>query len=187
MATVPPLPLSLSTARATFGQGPGSLLAMRRGAGIVPDIAANAHVPSGSPIALSQLVGATTEAPATVQLLPADASHSALPPNSATARLQFNGTQVQRITGASTVNLYQWLLSGSASSYAVRATLIGGTVPSGTLNSWQTLGGVVGWQLTQSSNGTSTSELLIEIRPAGGGAVVASAAFTLSVTRDSDP
>lgn len=185
MATVPDLPLSLNAARAIFGQGPGSLLAMRRGAGIVPNISGNNGVPTAAPIALSDLVGATTEAPASVELLPADASHSALSPNSATARLQFNGSQVQRTTGASTVNLYQWLLSGSASSYAVRATLIGGTVPSGTLNSWQTLGGTVGWQLTQSSNGSSNCELLVEIRPASGGAVLASAGFTLNVTRSS--
>lgn len=185
MATVPPLPLSLNTARATFGQGPGSLNAMRRGAGIVPNIPGNNGVPTAAPIALSDLVGATTEAPPTVELLPASASHSALSPNSATARLQFNGTQVQRITGVSTVNLYQWLLSGSASDYAARATVIGGTVPSGPLNTWEVLGGTVGWQLTQSSNGSSNCDLLIEIRPAGGGAVVASAAFTLSATRSS--
>ena len=59
MATVPANP-TLLQAGSVFGAGAGiTLSALRRGAGWVPNIAQNAGVPTGFPINLSQLAGAT--------------------------------------------------------------------------------------------------------------------------------
>lgn len=59
MATVGGPPTSLNAARAVYGAGPGSLRALLRGAGLVPNIPANAGVPTSGNISLLQLVGST--------------------------------------------------------------------------------------------------------------------------------
>lgn len=187
MATVPPLPLSLSTARATFGQGPGSLNAMRRGAGIVPDYPANAHVPAGSPIALSQLVGATTEVPASVNLVDANAQNIRVEPNNASARLQFGGLVVQRVLPGSAENLYTWYVAGDTSLFQARATLLSGTVPSGdSLGVWHPVNGslVVGWTISRTTIGESSCSLQVEIRRSDTGAVLGSATWTLMARKE---
>ena len=186
MATVPGLPLSLSTARATFGQGPGSLNAMRRGAGIVPDYPANAHVPSGSPIALSQLVGASTAPPPTVQLADASANRTQVG-GTVEAYLQFNGIWVQNHFGT---NLQRWNLDGNVSLYEARWTPISGapTVSgSAAVNTWVPLGGTCRWRLIRTIDGTVSCSGTVQIRRASDGVVLATATWSLTATRDNSP
>lgn len=82
----------------------------------------------------------------------------------------------------SNVSGYSWLLVGSASDYEVRATLSSGTTPSsGTLNTWQSLGTTRSWSQTRSLTvGTRECVLLIEIRLASSGDVLASASVTIT-------
>lgn len=188
MATVPPLPLSLNAARATFGQGPGSLLAMRRGAGIVPDIPPNAGVPSGSPIALSQLVGATTVPPATVYMQDAAAGDNSFG-GTAEAFLQFSGILVQ---DHNVSTRYTWCLDGFPGLYQARWTPISGAptgAGSAAINTWVALGGggPVRWRLIRSVDGTVRCSGLVEVRRASDGAVLASATWSLEATRNSGP
>lgn len=85
-----------------------------------------------------------------------------------------------------------WLLSGAAADYDVRATLNSGDTPGGSaVDTWLNLGTERTWNLI--TNATSpafaelTAELLIEIRPAGGGATLSSAIVSLYTSSGSPP
>ena len=73
-----------------------------------------------------------------------------------------------------------WLLSGSASDYEVRATVVSGSVTSGTLNTWLGLGTTRTWTRTRTTVGSSAVTLQIEIRLAATGTVIATAQTTLT-------
>lgn len=80
----------------------------------------------------------------------------------------------QNITG-------EWLTSGTAASYEARGTFTllygtGGTTAGPTV--YTSLAGTQTWTLSNTNNDSSWN-LLVEIRPAGGGAVIASANIIL--------
>lgn len=76
----------------------------------------------------------------------------------------------------------EWLVSGSASGYDVRATLNSGSLDTGTTGSWLNLGTSRAWTVVVTEVGSQSANLTIEIRPAGGGATLASATVTLNCT-----
>lgn len=164
------------------------LSAFLRGAGIVPDYPANANVPTALPISRLQLLGADNVAPSSIDLQDASADAITLSPADATASLSIeNSGQVrQAINNAPSTFLYNWLGAGLASAWEFRATVQSGGLSGGSATGvWLNGGGSsMSWFLTRTNNaaGGASCTLLIEGRPAGGGAVVDSALFNLSVT-----
>lgn len=78
---------------------------------------------------------------------------------------------------------HDWLpASASGADYEVRATKTSGTTPSGDLvNTWLRVNVNRHWDLTRSgSSGTTTCTLFVEVRPYGGGAVLASGTITMT-------
>lgn len=91
---------------------------------------------------------------------------------------------VYRTNGNNTlVFLENWLAFGSTSNYEIKATLISGTAPTGTLGSWSSLGTTRTWALSQGIVGDTTCTLSIEIRNAVSLSVVDTATVTLFAER----
>lgn len=67
--------------------------------------------------------------------------------------------------------------------YATLGTSSGVNSSTGTFGSWLNLGTAREWTITRSSVGVATRDITFQIRPAGGGDVLASATITLDVER----
>lgn len=124
------------------------------------------------------------------RLIAANYSHMRITPD--TARASFTLGSDGRVTtegsaGPSSASSYAWLDSGNGALYDVRATLSSGTTPTGSaVGSWLQLSTSRSWVQTRTSTGERMCDLLIEIRPTGGGATVASATISLSAEVVSD-
>lgn len=107
----------------------------------------------------------------------------------ASFQLQSDG-DVARITvstgGGGTVDVGDWITPAAAAgaNYEVQATVNSGSLTSGTTGSWLALSSTRTWALDQTSVGSSSCELLIEIRLASTGGVLDSAVVTLDATKD---
>lgn len=157
------------------------LTSLVRGGAYVPDSPANAGVPTAPPIGLLQFIGASAS---TVVITNRGITDSVISPTDADAgfRLASSG-QAQELRGLGTTNVSgQWLLSGSAGSYEVFCTVNSGSLSSGSSGVWENLGTTREWHRTRLSNivGTDTCVITLQIRPAGGGAVLATAQITLN-------
>lgn len=149
--------------------------------------------PSVTPTPTRTQTPAASPAPS-VQMMNASQNAMVATNNNITARLQFNPSgyvQGCAIVGAgscSPTNKFQWLLSGSASSYEVYLTHVSGNVPtSGPYETWTNAGSTVAWSLIRTAEGTVTGTYQVSIRPAGGGATIATAQFTLTATKNVSP
>lgn len=82
-------------------------------------------------------------------------------------------------------NQAAWLLSGSASQFEIRATLVSGYVPE-TTGSWLALSSTREWSCTDATQDFSPEEavLTLEIRRVGTTTVLASANWTLTASRE---
>lgn len=91
-----------------------------------------------------------------------------------------------RVRDQSNTILETWLLSGVNSSYEVRATLVSGTLTSGTTGSWLACSTTRTWSVVNSAsdNSVKTVVLTVEIRLASTGVVQDSATITLSAESD---
>ena len=76
-----------------------------------------------------------------------------------------------------------WLVSGAAADYQIRATLMSGTAPtSGTMNTWQALSSNRSWALAVGAGNDDFSTFKIEIRLAASpNTVLDTATITLNV------
>lgn len=91
---------------------------------------------------------------------------------------------VYRTNGNNTlVFLENWLAFGVTSNYEIKATVLSGDAPTGTLGSWLALSSNRAWTLSQSAVGDTTCTLLIEIRNALSLAVVDTATVTIYAER----
>lgn len=111
-----------------------------------------------------------------------------LSPTNASAQYQLtNAGIVNRITSAGgTVQTDTWIspISFAGANYEVKATSLGpDTLTSGTTGSWLALSSTQTWSLSQTTDGTSTVALTIEIRNAVSLAVLDTATITLSAER----
>jgi hypothetical protein len=99
-------------------------------------------------------------------------------PADATATYALTNTGLEQRTGLSDNT---WLLSGSASDYDVRATLLTGTLTSGTTGSWLSLGTTRSWVRTRTLNipGTDVVTLTIDLSLAGAATIIATASVTI--------
>lgn len=173
-------PVNLLAARAEFGLGAGGLLQLlKQPNGVVPATPANSGVPTSAPIGLLSLAGATAQQ---VQVVAGSISALTISPADASASVIFNnsGQQQQSVNG-STTNLGPWLLSGSAASFEIFATLNSGTLTSGTTGAWLNMGSTLTWTTTRTNNaaGTTSGSLTFQIRPVAG-SVAATGNVTLS-------
>lgn len=102
-------------------------------------------------------------------------------PQSATYRLD-NAGAARAIVGVSNVILENWITPTSAAgaAYEARATVVSGSLSSGTTGSWLSLGTTRDWNVSRGSVGLSTCILTIEIRRASDSVVIDSATITLS-------
>lgn len=169
-----------------------------RGGAYTPNSSLNAAVPTAPPISVLDFLGAS-------KLFVSISDHSIVgyqqseenpdpPPavvwdnGSATFHIlntgQARGLGSNGDNGTGTNEFYagEWLVSGGASDFEVRATLVSGTLNSGTLDTWLNCGTSRSWNKFYAGVGGQTCVLTIELRPVGG-AVMDSATITLLATR----
>lgn len=115
--------------------------------------------------------------PQRVQLSDHDVSKTGFGAGAVTASFNMNASGV--CADQDSTLLETWLLLGSASDYEVRATLLSGTLTSGTVGAWLSLGSSRSW--SRVSNATVT--IVIEIRDAVTLSVLATG--TITITADS--
>lgn len=177
--------LSLSQVRAEFGApGTTALGAFLRGGAWVPNTGANAGVPTALPISLRSLLGASAASAASVQLTGQTVSAGATSPSTATASYSVANTGLVRgqVNADPATTIETWLLSGASSSYDVRATIISGSVSTGTIGAWENLATTRTWTRARTLTGFSSVSLSIELRPAGGGTTLATATINIDAT-----
>lgn len=183
-------PINYLQILAEFGAPAGTpITAMVRGGAYVPNTAQNAGVPTAPPIDVLDFLGASAVVPPTVELDGGSIGSFTLSPDDSSITLSISpdGTLKQSQNFAASTSFETWLLSGSASAWDVRATLLSGALSSGTTGVWANCGGTSAWTVQRTSNvvGSNTATIRLELRPAGGGAVAAAGDYTLTATVDS--
>lgn len=170
--------IALSQIIAEFGGG-SKITDFYRGGALVPNTAQNAAIPTSGQISFTQFYGAA-KGPA-VYLQNMEAAHYTVN-QTATATISINSTGTVTGTAAST---FTWLNSGSAASYDVYVGLSAGNTPTGSaVNTWLNLGTTRSFTLQDTAAGligAKSCTLAVQIRPAGGGATIASATWTIDV------
>jgi hypothetical protein len=121
--------------------------------------------------------------PAPVTISDAGVSKFVVDPNDANAVYAiWNDRIVRNHNGTS---LGQWLNSSYlVSDFEVRATLVTGNTPTGTLGSWTNLAATQSWSLMQTFPGTKSCTLTIEIGYAGLHVALGTATVTIEATVD---
>ncbi|MGU7895866.1 hypothetical protein, partial [Escherichia coli] len=103
----------------------------------VPNIPQNSNVPTAPPVELLDFLGAANTPPVRIE------NHNiySWTTGSTTAgyRLGADGVAYAREQNTYSAYANEWLIAGAAGDYEVRATLLGGTLSSGTLNTWLSL------------------------------------------------
>jgi hypothetical protein len=105
----------------------------------------------------------------------------------ATYTLESDGDVMSATTDGGSVDAGDWIdpKANAPSDYEVQATLVAGTLSTGTTGSWLALSSNRSWTLQRVTVGAATQvTLTIEIRK-GSGAVLASATVTLDAERTS--
>jgi len=104
-----------------------------------------------------------------------------------TATARYNVKSDGTIFGTSgnntTSQLGTWLTFGTASNYEVRATVVSGTLSSGTTGSWLDLASDREWTVAQVTVGINTAVITVEIRNASTLVVVDSATIEIEAER----
>ena len=190
MALPASAPITLQQIQDEFGAPRGTpLSAFLRGGAWVPNSAPNAGVPTALPINMLQLLGATNIPP--VVLTSRFISSLRVGAGAITSEIEIGGDGIVRINkqpGTSVPISGEWLTAGSPSAYEVRGTwtssLGGAGSRSGTVGVWIPGNTGAAWRLTNGAGvGSCDTQVTIEIRPAGGGANVASAVYDLYTER----
>lgn len=112
---------------------------------------------------------------------------SGVPNQTATLNLRNDGSLSTQITGGSeTIDSDEWLnppVSVDASLYECQATVISGSLSSGTAGSWLSLGTTRTWTRSQNVSGTSEVVFTLEVRLIGTANTLASANMTLTADK----
>lgn len=120
--------------------------------------------------------------PTIVSITDQDDIHDTTAGPTAEARYQLQSSgQARKYTSTSGyVNISnEWLVSGTSSEFEVKATIVSGTVTSGTIGSWEVLSSDREWTRDRNVIGSVTVVLTIEIRRASDGAILDTATVTL--------
>ena len=108
------------------------------------------------------------------------------PTNASSTYQLTNAGVINRITvsgGTTTPGNWVFPASAAGANYEVRATVNSGALTSGTTGSWTALSSTQSWVRQQSSIGTSSCNLTIEIRHATSLVVLDTASITLNAER----
>jgi hypothetical protein len=134
------------------------------------------------PIPGIALAGGVAGQSARVTISNDDISSTEVTSIDASLTLLANGT----IVGDGNVQSFSgnWIEPPAAggAAYEVRAHVSSGDTPSGSLDAWLSLGSTRSWTLSQMIAGTTTCDLLIEIRSAASGTVLDSATYSITAT-----
>lgn len=103
---------------------------------------------------------------------------------SSTASITFNSNGTVSSVGNVATYTTDWIdpTSAAPDDYEIRATLSSGTMTSGTFGSWLALTSNRTWSKTQFTVGSSSAQVLFEIRK-GSGSVLDSGTITFNVER----
>lgn len=161
------------------GANPISMSEYYRDGGLVKDTTANAGVPTSGQISISQFYSTSGAGPTVT--LAAKTIEDYQTVGTANASITFSNT-------GSTGYTNEWLNPNPqpttfCDNYEILATVVSGTLSSGTAGSWLNLGTSRTWSRTRSSNGTSACTVNFKIRPVGGSNLV-DVNITLSATID---
>lgn len=121
---------------------------------------------------------------ATVNFNDAVVTAAGVPAQSAGYRINTNGFVYQVVNGVDT-SLGQWVTPSSAGgNYEVFATLVSGTLSSGTTGSWVATSGTPLWTRVAAISGTiNTVELVMDVRATGTGTILDTWSVTLEAER----
>ena len=103
---------------------------------------------------------------------------------SSTASITFNSNGTVSSVGNAGTYTTDWIdpTSAAPDNYEIRATISSGTMTSGTFGSWLALTSNRTWSKTQFTVGSSSAQVLFEIRK-GSGSVLDSGTITFNVER----
>lgn len=103
---------------------------------------------------------------------------------SSTASITFNSNGTVSSVGNAGTYTTDWIdpTSAAPDDYEIRATISSGTMTSGTFGSWLALTSNRTWSKTQFTVGSSSAQVLFEIRK-GSGSVLDSGTITFNVER----
>lgn len=162
----------------------------RKAAGALVDIAATLSRRSagawvGVDLVLRRLSGAWVTVWKRININNQSIAHD---PPSGSARagyaLKTDGIAYQATTTTPAyVALEPWMAFGTAADYETRATLLSGTSPTGSaVGSWLALSSNVEWALLQTTSGSKSASITVDIRLASSGAVLATATIDLEAS-----
>jgi hypothetical protein len=138
----------------------------------------NGAVPTSGTIAVSKFYGTTAE---TVSI--SDTSVTATRVGSGTAVAGYvlaSSGDINRLNNANTTDIGDWITPKSAASgYECKATVSLGSLSSGSTGSWLALTSDRSWTCNQSTPGTKSATIVVEIRKTGTTTVLDSATITL--------
>ena len=114
-----------------------------------------------------------------VQLVAATIEDAVTDPSDATASISFEptGGAVQ----SDSAN-YNWLISGNAADFDIKATITAGSFSTGTSGSWLNLASNRGWTVSRTTIGSKTCTATFEISRTGQATAIDSATITLTAT-----
>jgi hypothetical protein len=141
-----------------------------------------AGVPSGAITLATDFYGKS--AGATVNFNDANVTAAGVPAQSAGYRIDVNGFVYQVVNGVDT-SLGQWVTPTSAAgNYEVYASLVSGTLSSGTTGSWVATSGSPLWTRVAAIAGTlNIVELVMDVRATGTGTVLDTWSIQLEAER----
>ncbi len=116
-----------------------------------------------------------------VSLADGTTTSSGLANQTATYTLEADGDIITATTGGGSVDAGDWIAPKGAAggNYEVMATVVSGSVSSGTTGSWLALSSDRTWTRSRATSGSDTVVLTIEIRRTGTTTVLASCTRTL--------
>lgn len=175
-------PLKLSDIHGEFG-GTGPLSEYYRGGARVPDVAPNSGIPTSGAISFSDFYGAQAVAITLANRL-IEGLNSSGGLSTAQYRLESDGDITEQKTPNPHVDVGDWVVPKAAAGadYEVRITKQSGaaSLVVGSEATWENLGTTRTYGISVTGGFADETYVgLIEIRPAGGGAVLGSATITL--------
>ena len=175
-------PLSLADIQGEFGgSNPISLSEYYAGGAYVPagTTGVNGPVPTSGTISISNFYGTSNQYAAFDDV---SASDYQISPSNAYAYYSINNTGY---VTATTNPSAQWSFPlSAASNFEVYATLVSGSVSSGTFNTWLSLGTSRMWHCAENGIGTQNAEISFQVRKIGTSTVLDTWTLYLDATVD---
>lgn len=161
-------PATLLSVESALGEPYTSLLSVKRGGTIVPNLTTYSGINASTP-RLSEFAGKVFPA-ANSSAINSTGFDTAISTNNASFSFEIRSDGLTKsYVGGIENHSGTWLLSGTASNYEARVTKTAGDdLTSGTQNTWQALSSTRSWGLTETRNGfySKTFTGTLEIRDA---------------------